>query len=123
MRLNGNLLLFGLVVGLTAFALAKFSKSGRASSPLVTLENSFVKILLDELGNVVSIFGKSLKAELCADKRPFAVLVKDGESFPPSACSFSKTRNGGKLLFRFADANASVAIDVSVKQRATLSSK
>jgi hypothetical protein len=27
MRLNGNLLLFGLVVGLTAFALAKFSKT------------------------------------------------------------------------------------------------
>jgi hypothetical protein len=117
MRLNGNLLLFGLVVGLTAFALAKFSRDARASSNLVTLENSFARLSLDELGNVVSIFDKSSKAELCADKRPFAVLVKDGKSFPLSACSFSKTRNGGKLLFRFADANASVAIDVSVKQR------
>jgi len=117
MRLNSNLLLFGLVVGLIAFALAKFSRDARASSNLVTLENSFARLSLDELGNVISIFDKSSKAELCADKRPFAVLVKDGKSFPPSACSFSKTRNGGKLLFRFADANASVAIDVSVKQR------
>ncbi|MFA4045222.1 MAG: hypothetical protein HZRFUVUK_002032, partial [Candidatus Fervidibacterota bacterium] len=40
MRSNSNLLLFGLVVGLTAFALAKFSRNVRASSNLVTLENS-----------------------------------------------------------------------------------
>ena len=117
MRLNGNLLLFGLIVGLTAFALAKFSKNTRASSPFVTLENGFARISLDEAGNVVSIVDKSSGAELCADKRPFVVIIKDGKSFPPSACSFTKTRNGGRLVFRFANADATVAIDVSVKQR------
>ena len=47
MRLNGNLLLFGLIVGLTAFTSAKFSKNTRASSPFVTLENGFARISLD----------------------------------------------------------------------------
>ena len=94
-------------------AYKRIPRESQLGAAVATYENEFAKLAVSALGRCTSLIDKSSGEEYVLRTSPLVSIKQGGKLFRRAACSLE----GGKLVFRFSEAETTVTVGVTAKPR------
>jgi concanavalin A-like lectin/glucanase superfamily protein len=92
-------------------AYKKIPRKSQFAAAVATFENEFAKLAVSSLGRCTSLIDKRTGEDYVLRTSPLVVIKQGSKLFRRAACSWE----GGKLVFRFSEAETTVTVGVTAK--------